>query len=46
MSDWVEKCSIPNDAELLIQMDIEGAEYDFFLFEKPEFFREVQIHYC
>jgi len=50
MSDWVQGCKIPDSAELLIQMDIEGAEYDFFLFEKEQFFSRcryiiLEMHY-
>ena len=50
MSKWVQECSIPADAELLIQMDIEGAEYEFFQFERPEFLSRcryiiMEMHY-
>jgi hypothetical protein len=50
MLEWVQRCMIPDNAELLIQMDIEGAEYDFFLFEKEQFFSRcryiiLEMHY-
>lgn len=37
MSDWVDKISISNDAELLIKINIEVDEYGFSHFEKQEF---------
>lgn len=27
LKDWIERRSLPNDADLMLQMDIEGAEY-------------------
>jgi hypothetical protein len=50
MSQWVYKSGVESNSQLLLQMDIEGAEYDFFLYEKPAFlnkFRYVimEVHY-
>lgn len=36
LSDWIE-CSIGNDdAEKILQMDIEGGEYDVLIYESPK----------
>lgn len=50
MSQWVYKSGVESNAQLLLQMDIEGAEYDFFLYEQPAFLKKfryviVEIHY-
>ena len=28
LGDWVNDCEVPDDADLILQMDIEGAEFD------------------
>ncbi len=50
VSSWVNQSGVGKDAELLLQMDIEGAEYDFFLCETASFlkrFRYIifEMHY-
>jgi hypothetical protein len=50
MSQWVYKSGVESNAQLLLQMDIEGAEYDFFLNEKPAFLKKfryviMEVHY-
>ena len=50
MSQWVYNSGVESDAQLLLQMDIEGAEYDFFNYEKPAFLQKfryaiIEVHY-
>jgi hypothetical protein len=50
MSEWVYKSGVESNAQLLLQMDIEGAEYDFFFNEKPAFLKKfryviMEVHY-
>jgi hypothetical protein len=50
MSQWVYNSGVETNAQLLLQMDIEGAEYDFFLYEKPAFLKKfryaiIEVHY-
>ena len=45
MSQWVYKSKVESNSQLLLQMDIEGAEYDFFLYEKPAFLKKNSLRY-
>ena len=50
VSSWVNQCGVNSSSDMLLQMDIEGAEYDFFLCETSSFlkrFRYIvfELHY-
>jgi hypothetical protein len=51
LSDWVGASNIEEDANVVLQMDIEGGEYDVLLFESAEFFARfpwmvIEFHRC
>jgi hypothetical protein len=43
LDSWVERLADPQDRELILQMDIEGDEYDVLLQASPEVLRRFRI---
>jgi hypothetical protein len=43
LSSWVTRCAHPQDNDLLLQMDIEGAEYDVLIDTPQEVLRRFRI---
>lgn len=43
LSDWVAESGVPASADLMLQMDIEGAEYEVLLDASPELLQRFRV---